>query len=83
MLNSCDSLDYARDNESIISFNDLCEPIERYIYARNKHPFTLYPAAKHPTRSKFAITPMREKPVHFIYCTTREPTLAPAIILLT
>ena len=32
---------------------------------------------------KFAITDMREKPAHLIYCTTQTSTLAPAIILLT
>ena len=69
-LNSCHSLDYARDNESIIYFNDLCKPIEIYIYARKKHPFTSYPAAKHPKHSKFAITDMREKPVDFLLSNT-------------
>ena len=47
-LNSCRSLDYARGNESIIYFTELCKPIETYIYARKKHPFASYPAAKHP-----------------------------------
>ena len=28
--------------------NNLCKPIEIYICARKKHPFTSYPAAKHP-----------------------------------
>ena len=46
-LNSCRSLHYARGNKYIIFFNDLCKPIEIYIYARKKHPFTSYPAAKH------------------------------------
>ena len=49
------SFDYARGNESIIYFIDLCKPIETYIYARKKHPFASYPAAKHPKHSKFAI----------------------------
>ena len=32
-----------------------------------KHPFTSYPAEKHPKRSKFAVTDLRQKPVdHFI-----------------
>ena len=47
-LSSCHSLGYARGNKSIIFFNDLCKPIEIYIYARKKHPFTSYPAGKHP-----------------------------------
>ena len=29
-----------------------------------KHPFTSYLAEKHPKRSKFAITDMRQKPVN-------------------
>ena len=29
-------------------FNELCKPIEIYIYARKKHPITSYPTAKHP-----------------------------------
>ena len=59
------SLDYARGNESIIYFTDLCKPIETYIYVRKKHPFASYPAAKHPKRSKFSITDMRQKSVEF------------------
>ena len=45
--NSFRSFDYARGNESIFYFTDLCKPIETYIYARKKHPFASYPAAKH------------------------------------
>ena len=47
-LNSFRGLDYARCNESIIYFTDLCKPIETYVYARKKYPFASYPAAKHP-----------------------------------
>ena len=39
-LNSCHSLDYTHDNKSIICFNDLHKPIETYIHAMDKHPFT-------------------------------------------
>ena len=53
--NSCRSLDYARGNESIIYFTDLCKPIETYIYARKKHPFTSYPAAKHPNTANLQL----------------------------
>ena len=52
----CHSLDYARGNESVLYFTDICKPIETYIYARKKHPFASYPAAKHPKHSKFPIT---------------------------
>ena len=47
-LNSCRSLNYAHGNESIIYYTDLCMPTETYIYARKKHSFASYPAAKHP-----------------------------------
>ena len=42
---------------------------------RKRHPFTSYPAAKHPKRRKLAITDMREKPVEFFW--------SPAIIVAT
>ena len=32
---------------------------------RKKHPFTSYPAAKHPKLGKFTITDMREKLKNF------------------
>ena len=48
-----------------------------------KHPFTGYPAVKHPKHRKFAITDIRKKPVNCFYCSTRASTLVPAIILLT
>ena len=73
-LNSCLSLDY---------FTDLCKPIETYIYARKKHPFASYPAAKHPKHSKFTVTDIREKPVNFLHCSTRASTLVSAILLLS
>ena len=38
LSNSFRSFDYARDNESIIYFTDLCKPIETYIYAKKKLP---------------------------------------------
>ena len=50
--NSFRSLDYARGNESIVYFTDLCKPIETYIYASKNHPFASYPAAKHPNAAK-------------------------------
>ena len=82
-LDSCRSFDYARGNESIIFFTDLCKPIKRYIYARKKHLFASYPAAKQPKRSKFVVTDIREKPVNFFYGLTPASTLVSAIILLT
>ena len=40
------------------------------IYDRKKHLFTSYPTEKHPKRSKFAITTMRQKPVDCFCGTT-------------
>ena len=55
-LNSCHSLDYARGNESIIYFTNLSKPIEKtYIYAKKKHSFVSYPAAKHPNAANFRL----------------------------
>ena len=51
-LNSCRSLDYARNNESVIYFNGLCKPMEIYICARKKYPFTSYPAVMHPKKQQ-------------------------------
>ena len=64
-LNSCHSLKCACNNDSIIYFNGLCNPIELYNYARKKRPFSSYSAAKHRKHSKFAITDIREKPMDF------------------
>ena len=54
-----------------------------YIYARKKHEFTTYHAAKHQKRNKLAVTNVREKPVNFFNETARASTLTPAIILQT
>ena len=45
--NSFRGLDYARGNESIIYFIDLCKPTETYIYARKKTPLQVIIAPKH------------------------------------
>ena len=55
LSNSFRSFDYARGNESIVYFTDLCKPIETYIYARKKHPFASYPAAKHPNAANLRL----------------------------
>ena len=70
-LNSCLSLHYELSNKSIIFFNDLCKPIEIYIFVRKKHPVTCCPAAKHPKQNKLAVTDIREKPVDFFKDTAR------------
>ena len=54
-LNSCRSLHYARGNESVIYFTNPCKPKEADIYARKKHPFVSYPAAKHPNASNLQL----------------------------
>ena len=53
---------------------DLCKPIETYIYAKKKHPFANYLAAKHPKRSKLAVTNIPQKPVDFFNNTTLVST---------
>ena len=58
-------------------------PLEIYIYATKKPPFTSYPAAKHPKQSKFAMTDIRAKPVNIFHCTKYASTLVPAIIFQT
>ena len=63
--------------------NDLCKPIEKYIYVSKKHPFTCCLAAKHPKHNKLAVADIREKPVDFFNDTAQASALAPAIILLT
>ena len=75
------SLNNACGKRSIINFNNLCKPIEIYIYARKKHPFTSYSTTNHLKHSKSAITDVREKTADLFSCTTRASTLAPAIIL--
>ena len=79
----CCSLGYAHGNKSIIMFNNLCKPIEIYIYAEKILSFTCYSTAKHPKHNKLAVTDIREKPVNFFNDNARTSTLDPAIILLT
>ena len=79
--NSLRSFDYARGNESIIYFTDLCKPIKTYIYARKNHPFTSYPAAKHPNASNLRLQTYDKQIVDFFYNTAWAWTLALAIIL--
>ena len=64
-LNWCRSIDYAHGNKSITFPNDLCKPIETYIYAGSKHSFTSNPAAKHPKHSIFEVADIREKPADY------------------
>ena len=79
-LNSFHSFDYARGNESIIYFTDLGEPIETYIYARKKHPFASYPAAKHPNTSNLRLQTYDKNQWTFFINTARAYTLARAIM---
>ena len=71
----------ARGNKSIIFFNDLCKPIEIYIYARKKHPFTNYPAAQHPKTINLRLQTYDKTQWTFFTGTARAPILTPAIIL--
>ena len=83
VFNSCRSLGYARSDKSIIFFNYLYKLIEIYIYFREKHPFTSYPAAKHPKHNKLAVADTRKKSVDFFNDTARATNLAPAILSRT
>ena len=78
--NSFRSFDYARGNESIIYFTDLCTPIDTYIYARNKHPFASYPAAKHPNAAKLRLQTYDKNQWTFFITPAWASTLPLAII---
>ena len=65
-MNFCRSLDYAHGKESVIYFTDLCKPIETYIYARKKHPFASYPAAKHPNAANLRLQTCDKNPADFL-----------------
>ena len=54
--NSFRSLDYARGNESIIYFTDLCKP---------KNTFASYPAAKHPNAINLRLQIYDKRSVNF------------------
>ena len=45
---SCRSIDYARNNKSIMCSNDLCRPIEKYIYVSEKAPICKLSRSKEP-----------------------------------
>ena len=68
---------------SLLNLQQSMQANRNNIYARKKHPFTSYPAAKRPKQNKLAVPNIREKPVDFFKDTMRVSTLAPAIILQT
>ena len=80
-LDSFRSLGYARGNESIIYFADLCKPIEIYIYARKKAPICKLFRSKALKRRKLSVTDIRKDQWTF-FCnkTARASTLALATI---
>ena len=78
--NSFCSFHSANGNESIIYFTDLCKPIETYIYARKKHPFTSYSAAKHPNAANSRLQTYDKNQWTFFNNTSRASTLALTII---
>ena len=59
VLNSCRSLDYTHDNESVIYSNDLYRPVE------NTH-FTSYPAAKHQNTENLGLQTYEQTSRHFM-----------------
>ena len=44
-----------------LCFNDLCNPIEKYIYVSKKHPLRCRTTAKHPKRNKLQVTNINRK----------------------
>ena len=48
-----------------------------------KHPFTSYPAEKHPKHNKLAVTDKQKKTVDFFDDAARASTLASAITFPT
>ena len=76
IFNSCRSRDYALGNESIIYFTDPCKPMETYIYARKKHPFMSYPAAKHSNASNMRLQTYDKNLWTFFINTERASTLS-------
>ena len=82
-MNTSRSFGYECGKKSTIFFNDLCKPMEIYIYARKKHPFTSYPAAKHPETSNLWLQTYDRNQLTFFTDAARAPTLAPARILRT
>ena len=80
-LNS--SLDYARDNKSLICVSMIFAGQQKDTFMLvKKHPFTCCPAAKHENAENLALQTY-EKNQWTFYITARALTLAPAIILLT
>ena len=79
-LNFYRSLDYARGDDSILYFTDLCKPIETYIYDKKKHPFTISPAAKHPDAANLLLQKF-DKNQWTSLITRTGVDLAPAISL--
>ena len=61
---------------SLIYFTNLCTPIETYIYARKKHPFVSYPAAKHPNASNLQLQTYEKKQWTLFNNTARASTLS-------
>ena len=53
------SIDMAIQSQAI-SVHALTSQLNILLCVRKKHPFTSYPAAKDPKRSKFVITDMQE-----------------------
>ena len=51
-----------------------------YIYGRKKHPFAIYPAAKHPNAANLRLQTYDKKRVDFFNNTARASTLTLPII---
>ena len=82
-LNFCRGLGRTRGHESIRIFNDLCKPIEIYIYVRKNHSFASYPAAKYLNAANSGLQTCDKRPVDLFTNAEGAPTLSPAMILQT
>ena len=74
---------YGSVNQSIVYVTIIyANQKEKYIYGSKKHPYTRYPAAKHPKHSKLSFTNTQEKPEILLVVTNWGATLASAKTLL-
>ena len=79
-LNSCRSLHYARGNESIIYFTELCKPVETYVYVRKSTHLQVIPQQSTQTNQTCGYRQYhKKKTVVFFINTARASTLALAI----
>ena len=80
--NSFRSLGYARGNESIIYFTDLCKPIETYIYAKKNTHLQVIPQQRTQTQQTCGYRHTTKNQWTYFHNAARGSTLALAIIFI-